>query len=160
MEGIIMIDSLKGQLSDWQYGRGIIKDFINLLSESDLDTLFPRKNLNSIRKQCEELIRMETCYVDALKTGKIKFGAAPLTDTSKASLLDKMDTLDSLLEESIEKFEGTETIDWFGDAWNIHHHLSAMIGHEQMHIGQIIAFCYAVGIQIPDKIINKMALDG
>lgn len=37
---------------------------------------------------------------------------------------------------------------------------SAMIGHEQMHIGQIVAFCYAIGVQIPEKIVNKMALDG
>lgn len=26
--------------------------------------------------------------------------------------------------------------------------------------GQIVAFCYAIGIQIPEKIVNKMALDG
>lgn len=34
-----------------------------------------------------------------------------------------------------------------------------MIGHEQMHIGQIVAFCYAVGIRIPDSIIQTMSLD-
>jgi hypothetical protein len=33
-----------------------------------------------------------------------------------------------------------------------------MIGHEQMHIGQIVAFCYAIGLRIPDVIKNAMAL--
>ena len=155
-----MIDSLKGQLHDWHYGRGIVKDFISYLSDSDLDKPFPRKNLNSIRKQCEELIQIETCYVEALKTGKIQFDCKPIQDLSKTSLLGNMEVLDSSLEENLEKFAGGETIDWFGEPWNVHRHLSAMIGHEQMHIGQIIAFCYAVGIRIPDIIVKKMALDG
>lgn len=42
----------------------------------------------------------------------------------------------------------------------IHLHISAMIGHEQMHIGQIIGFCYATKMQIPTHIVNTMALDG
>lgn len=155
-----MIDSLKGQLSDWQYGRGIVKDFINHLSDSDLDKQFPRKNLNSIRKQCEELIQIESCYVEALKTGKIQFECKPIEDLSEISLLKKMEVLDASLEENLEKIDGMETIDWFGEHWNVHRHLSAMIGHEQMHIGQIIAFSYAVDIHIPEEIVSKMALDG
>lgn len=155
-----MIASLKGQLSDWQYGRGIIKDFLNYLSDSALDKPFPRKNLNSIRKQCRELIQIEACYVEALKTGKIQFASKPILDISKTALLDKMEVWDASLEEILEKFVGSETIDWFGEDWNIHRHLCAMIGHEQMHIGQIVAFCYAIDIQIPEEIVNKMALDG
>lgn len=73
MEESIVIDSLKGQLYDWQYGRNIIKGFINELSEADLDKPFPRKNLNSLRKQCVELIQIQSCYVNALNTRKIQF---------------------------------------------------------------------------------------
>jgi len=29
-----------------------------------------------------------------------------------------------------------------------------------MHIGQIIAFCYATGIKIPKSIVKDMALEG
>ncbi|MCL2637804.1 MAG: hypothetical protein FWD48_05470, partial [Oscillospiraceae bacterium] len=64
------------------------------------------------------------------------------------------------LEAQLEQFTGCEKNVWFGDEWNIHQHISAMIGHEQMHIGQIIAFCYATGIDIPDNITNTMALSG
>ena len=60
----------------------------------------------------------------------------------------------------IKKFDGTETIDWFAESLNIHRLLSAMIGHEQIHIGQVIAIVMTIGIHIPDKIVNKMALDG
>jgi len=155
-----MIDSLKAQILDWKYGREIIKNFITELSDSDLDKPFPRKNLNSIRKQCEELIQVQSCYVEALESKQIQFNYEPLNDVSKDGLTAKMNALDDKLEKILEQFNGCEKIMWFGEAWNIHQHISAMIGHEQMHIGQIIAFCYATGIHIPDNITNIMSLDG
>jgi len=51
-----MVISLKGQLSDWKYGRGIILKFITELNDNDLDKKLPRKELNTIRKQIEELV--------------------------------------------------------------------------------------------------------
>ena len=72
----------------------------------------------------------------------------------------KLAELDENLEKALETFDGAETINWFGEQKNIHEHISAMIGHEQMHIGQIIAFCYATKIHIPNDITNIMALDG
>lgn len=155
-----MIESLKGQLSDWQYGRSIIRCFIERLSNEELDNPLPRKDLDTIRKHCEELIQIQSCYVKALESKVISFDYKPLTDVSKKSLLELMDGLDHKNEKIIGDFNGNETINWFGEMWNIHQHLSAMIGHEQMHIGQIIAFCYAMGIKIPDEITNKMSLNG
>ena len=155
-----MIDSLKAQISDWKYGRGIIKNFITLLDDSHLDKPLPRKNLNTIRKQCEELIQIQNCYVKALETKQIQFIYEPLNDVCKDCLIAQMDELDSKLEMQLEKFDGCEKIMWFGKEWNIHQHISAMIGHEQMHIGQIIAFCYSCDIAIPESIVNQMSLNG
>jgi len=155
-----MIDSLKAQISDWKYGREIIKDFITQLNDLDLDKPFPRKKLNSIRKQCQELIQVQSCYVKALETKQIQFNYDPINDICKDSLIAQMNDLDSKLETQLEKFNGSEMIKWFGEEWNIHQHISAMIGHEQMHIGQIIAFCYAINVEIPSSIVKIMALDG
>ena len=155
-----MIEALKGQLDDWYYGRTIIKSFISLLSDTELDKLFPRKYLNSSRRQCAELVQVQSCYVDGLDSGKIKFNLQPVPDTSKEGLIKSMNALDQKLENYLNTCEGTETIDWHGEKWIIHRHISAMIGHEQMHIGQIVAFCYAAGIEIPSKIVQMMALDG
>jgi len=155
-----MIESLAAQISDWKYGRGLVKSFVQQLSDNDLNKLLPRKNLNTIRKQCEELIQVQTCYLNALKTKSIRFEYEPIPDLSKESLLKHMDGLDAELENFLEKFDGTEKIKWFSEEWNIHQFISAMIGHEQMHIGQIIAFCYATGIPIPENITKIMALNG
>jgi len=85
---------------------------------------------------------------------------APLNDVSKNALIERMNLLDSKLEMLLDQFDGSEKIVWFGEEWNIHQHISAMIGHEQMHIGQIIAFCYSCDICIPESIVRKMSLNG
>ena len=155
-----MIDSLKSQIADWKYGRGLVKSFVEQLSDDDLDKPLPRKTLNTIRQQCVELIQVQTCYVNALTTKYIHFDYENISDVSKKSMLKLMDELDIKLEKILDNFDGTEKIKWFSDEWNIHQHISAMIGHEQMHIGQIVAFCYATEIHIPDSITNTMTLSG
>jgi len=155
-----MVASLNGQLMDWKYGRSIVKCFIQNLSDNELDRILPRKNLNTIRKQCEELVQIQSCYVRALKTRTIDFTYQPLSNVSKDSLLNSMNELDERNESYLQDFDGTEVIRWFGEEQNVHQHVSAMIGHEQMHIGQIIAFCYATSIEIPDEIVHKMSLNG
>lgn len=57
MEESIVIDSLKGQLYDWQYGRNIIKGFINELSEADLDKPFQEKTLILLENNVQNLYK-------------------------------------------------------------------------------------------------------
>ena len=157
-----MNNSIKGLMEEWSYIRGLTKGLIEKLSDGDLDKELPRNNLNSIRKQCEELLEVEKCYFKALNTGFIKFDGYKdeefLGNTSKEELLKKYNELDSLLINKLKQFNGNETINWFGEEKTIYYHLSAMISHESMHIGQIIGFSYSTDIQIPEQIINQMAL--
>ena len=155
-----MVISLKGLIKEWKYTRGITLKFISELSNDDLDKQLPRKNYNTIRLQVEELARIQSYYVDALTTRKMNFGGNPVHDKTKNGLNLILAELDEKLENILDVFDGNETIDWHGNQMNIHSHICAMNGHEQMHIGQIIAFCYATEIQIPDSITNIMALDG
>ena len=70
-----------------------------------------------------------------------------------------MKNLDNKMFQVFKILTGEEEINWFGEKKDAVQHICAMIGHEQMHIGQIVAFCYAVGIRIPDSIIQTMSLD-
>jgi len=153
-----MINSIKAQLEDWKYGRDILKFFVLGLDDSDLDKILPRKNLNTIRKQCEELIQIQNCYVEAINSKSISFNYYSLSDISKMGLIKKMEELDNKMEKSLEYYTDTETINWFGEKWLINRHLSALIGHEQMHIGQVIGFCYSSNIEIPKHIKSAMSL--
>lgn len=79
---------------------------------------------------------------------------------SAEELVQKMKKLDIELKKQLESLVGEECISWFGEKKDIHEHLCAMIDHEMMHVGQIVAFCYAVGIVIPEQVVKDMSLDG
>ena len=157
-----MIESLKALLADWKETRSITIGFLEELSDADLDKKLPRNVLNTIRLQAYELTLGQRGFVDSLTTKAVVFGDEYLNYESLPTevLLKRMAELDTELEKSLELMDGTETIDYFGEQRNIHQILSTMIGHESMHIGQIIAFCYATGIEIPQSISEPMALEG
>jgi len=157
-----MIESLKALLADWKETRGITLKFVNELSDADLDKKLPRKKLNTIRLHVYELTLGQRGYVDSLTTKIAVFGDEYLNYESrpKQDLLETMAELDAKLEKSLELMDGTESIEFFGEQINVHQLISMMSGHEQMHIGQIIAFCYATGIEIPESIVEHMNLEG
>ena len=157
-----MIESLKALLADWKETRGITLEFISKLSDADLDKKLPRKVLNTIRLQAFELTVFQNDIVNSLSTKIVNFDPEDYKyeNLPKQTIIDRMAELDAKLEKSLELLEGTEIFEYYGDQRNIHQIISMMIGHEQMHIGQIIAFCYAVGIEIPESISEPMALEG
>ena len=157
-----MIESLKALLADWKQTRSITLAFLNELSDADLDKPLPRKKLNTIRLQAYELTLGQKGYVDALTTKAVVFGDEYNNYLSlpKQTLIKTMTELDAQLEKSLAQLNGTEAIEFFGEQMNVHQMISMMTGHEQMHIGQIIAFCYATGIEIPSSIVESMALEG
>jgi len=156
-----MIESLKALLADWNETRSIMLGFLEELSDADLDKKLPRKKLNTIRLQAYELTLFQRDIVDSLTTKVVDFGEEYLYDNlPKQALVEKMAALDAELKKSLKLMDGTEMIDYYGEQRNIHRIISLLIGHEQMHIGQIIAFCYATGIKVPESISEPMALEG
>jgi len=156
-----MIESLRALLADWKETRSTILCFLNELSESDLDKKFPRKVLNTIRLQAYELTLFQRDIVNSLTTKVVDFGEEYLYKAMPTQgIIERMVELDAQLEKSLESLSGSEVMDYYGEERNVHQIISMMIGHECMHVGQIIAFCYATGIEIPTSITEPMALEG
>ena len=156
-----MIESLKALLAEWKETRGITLEFVNKLSDADLDKKLPRKHLNTIRLQVYELTLFQRDIIASLPTNVLKYEEEyKYQNLPKQALVDRMSELDAKLEKALELLHGTEFYEYYGDQRNVHQVISMMIGHEQMHIGQIIAFCYAVGIKIPESVSEPMALEG
>ncbi|MCL2839199.1 MAG: DinB family protein [Defluviitaleaceae bacterium] len=156
-----MIDSLKALLADWKETRSITLAFLNELSDTDLDTPLPRKVLNTIRLQAYELTLFQRDVVDALGTDSLAYEEEyKYVNMPTQGIIQKMTELDAQFENVLESLTGNEIMNYYGDKRNVHQIISMMIGHESMHIGQIIAFCYATGITIPNSIIEPMALEG
>ena len=158
-----MVDSLKALLAEWQETRYFTLEFINELSDADLDKKLPRKKLNTIRLHAYEVTLFQKDMIESLTTKICHFDEADYAEYKplpKQALVERMAELDDALEKALEQIDGTELIEYFGEQRNIHHIFATMIGHEQMHIGQVIAFCYATGIEIPKNITEMMALEG
>jgi len=156
-----MTESLKALLEDWKQARSIILGFLEELSDADLDKILPRKVLNTIRLQAYELTLFQRDIVNSLSTCTVDFGTEYIYENRPtAEIIERMAELDERLEKALGNMDGTETIDYYSEQQNVHQIISCMIGHENMHIGQIIAFCYATGIEIPESIAEPMALEG
>jgi len=159
--GIIMIESLKALLADWKETRSITLAFLEELSDADLDKELPRKVLNTIRLQAYELTLFQRDIVNALGTDKLAYEEEyHYANMPTNGIVERMAELDSQLEIALESLNGNEIMEYYGRQRNVHQIISMFIGHENMHIGQIIAFCYATGIEIPKSISEPMALEG
>ena len=156
-----MTQSLKALLADWKQTRSITLTFLNELSETDLDKILPRKKLNTIRLQAYELILFQRDVVNSLGTDSLAYEEEyKYVNMPTQDIISRMGELDTQFEKALESLNGTEMMDYYGEQQNVHQIISMMTGHEQMHIGQIIAFCYAAGIEIPASIVENMALEG
>ncbi len=155
-----MLKSIEALKNEWEYVRGITLCFLEKLSDVDLHKKFPRNELNTILLQCNELYDIQQNYLEAIRTHSMEFVKHNLYIDSAEELVQKMKKLDIELKKQLESLVGEECISWFGEKKDIHEHLCAMIDHEMMHVGQIVAFCYAVGIVIPEQVVKDMSLDG
>jgi len=156
-----MIESLKALLACWTEVRSITLTFLNELSETDLDKILPRKKLNTIRLQAYELILFQRDIVNSLGTDELVYEEVySYINLPTQDIIKKMAEFDTQFEKVLETLNGTEFMEYYGEQRNVHQIIAMMISHEEMHIGQIIAFCYAVGIEIPQTITEQMALEG
>ena len=156
-----MITSLRALWDDWNMTRSIIVGFLEELSDADLDKKLPRKVLDTIRLQAHELTLFQRDIVQSFITKTVDFGEEYVYEHLPTQvLIDRMSYLDTELEQALARMDGTETIEYFGESYNVHRIVSILIGHENMHMGQIIAFCYATGIEIPACIAEPLALEG
>ena len=156
-----MIQSLAALLAEWKQTRSITVGFLEELSDADLDKILPRKVLNTIRTQAYELTLFQRDIVASLSTHKVEFEEEYIYQNwATDKLISRMEELDTSLEKAMEAMDGTESIEYYGETQNVHQVLAMLIGHENMHIGQIIAFCYATGIEVPSCISEPMALEG
>ena len=55
--------------SEWILGRSHVKAFVQNLSYNLLDRKLPRKGLDTIRKHIEELIQVQSDYIDLIVGG-------------------------------------------------------------------------------------------
>ena len=156
-----MIESLKALFAGWKETRSITLALLTELSDADLDKRLPRKKLNTIRLQAYELTLFQRDVVNSLGTNMLAYEEEyKYINMPTQDIIKRMTELDTMFEKALESLNGSEIMDYYGEQRNVHQIIAMMIGHEEMHLGQIIAFCYATGIEIPASVSEPMALEG
>jgi hypothetical protein len=150
-------------LADWAETRKNSKAFINALGEAGLKKSFPRPGLDTYGKHFEEMIDIQSAYVDAIETGVMNFDNTKENEeyTGKSfssALLSSMESLDRRLVELAHK-NGEKLIEWDeDDKKTVVAQIRNLCIHEAMHIGQLVAFSYVTGVKIPESIMESWAL--
>lgn len=159
-----MDENLDGLYQQWEFARSCTKSFIDNLSDDQLDRALPRKGLNTIRKHFQEMILVQKDYIEAIDNLEMDFNSIPDNEidgkATKEDLLEQMAQQDKLLKEILSKVSDRATINWFGAEKPLAFHISALISHESLHIGQIVAFSYVLELPIPDYITKNWGLSG
>ncbi|MCL2170464.1 MAG: DinB family protein [Defluviitaleaceae bacterium] len=156
-----MITSLQSQFKIWSYARANTIRFLTQLSDSELGVQLPRKTFVTIFEQIAEMVWVQKCFLDGIEAGQMNDTdwTVPVFG-SKANLFAEMTRLDGKMAELLERCDGTEEVFWNNRSRNIHEVVSLMQMHETMHLGQIIAFCHALGIDIPQDVTKALFLTG
>ncbi len=157
--------NIASALADWEFIRQNSTEFIKTLGDEGLKKELPRPGLNTYCKHFQEMISVQTCYVRAVETGKMDFDGVGDNDSfdgmdSVDSLLSKMKIEDEKFKNALSKVEADMTIDWSitdEEPKILSSHIANISIHETLHIGQLVAFSYATGVDIPEFIKEMWA---
>ena len=114
-------------------------------------------------KHFEEMCDVEQAYLDACLSGTMEFDCVMENDdytgeSSKEQIIAKMQEQDARIDEIIQKCENINIVWSDDDIKSLNSQLRNLCMHEALHIGQLIAFSYAIGISIPDDVVEGWAL--
>ncbi|WP_353852962.1 DinB family protein [Dehalobacter restrictus] len=148
---------------DWGFIRGNTTAFIEGLSDEQLMKAFPRPGLDSFLKQFQEMVDVQEAYLDACESGKMAFGKIKENDeygndVTREAILAKMKEQDSRVETLLAAKSDAEIVWDENDKKTISAQIRNLCMHEALHVGQLIAFSYALGISIPESVVEAWAL--
>lgn len=151
-------------LQDWADARWNTTEFIKGLGDEGLNAKLPRPGLDTFCKHFQEMIDAEEAYTKAIKRGRVVFDDMGGNDDypgdeGAESLLSRMKKADTALQKAARSaLDGTE-VDWPGlGPKTVHSLIVNLVSHEMFHVGQLVAFCYATGVRLPEALVGSWFL--
>lgn len=159
-----MTKEIAGAVEEWKFARKNTIEFIKGLGNNQLSEKLSRPGLDTFCKHFQEMINVQEAYINGIKSGEMAFDNIGENDSfnGKASveeLIKRMEEIDNELEQVIAESDCNLEIKWeWGERKTVTNHLCALSTHELFHIGQLVGFCYASNIKIPQAIVELWAL--
>ena len=160
-----MNNTIKQLYNDYQFARSNNLAYLKSLSETDLQKQLARPGLNTFTKHFEELLDFELDIIEAIQTGTMAFTNSKDVneykgETKKVDLLEKLTQADKELLSVLNKANDDLEIHWnyVNIDKSLVEHISFLISHETLHLGQFIAFSYTEDFKIPSLVKNMWAI--
>lgn len=140
-------------LQEWQFVRKLSLDLLHELSGKQLE-YSPKGNMGPFWKQFRHVGRVQENYTNALFDLKIEFNELNSSYTGGASvesLVGYLNSQDENMIDAVNKFDHSDSIDWFGEEIDLETHLIRLISHETLHHGQWIIYAKSLDINFPES---------
>jgi uncharacterized damage-inducible protein DinB len=137
--------------SEWNFTRRLTLELLESLPDAELGET-PGRGFGAFWKQFRHVSRIQECYLDALRSGRIKFDYENKRyrgGCSRDSLKAYLQELDRDLLRAPEELDWHRTIDWDGKSVNVFQHLMRMLSHETLHHGQWIFYARLMEKKMP-----------
>lgn len=148
-------EALARALDSWNQTRSQTLDLIDQLTKGQLTAKFPRPLFDTFGKQFQELGVIQKAYSNAIQTGKVNYTEMMFDFDdeliiSKSNIVQFLNEINSDFLQVIKGKDPFMTIDW-GLPNNpiLIEHIYWLNTHEILHHGQLVAYCYLLGIAFP-----------
>jgi hypothetical protein len=153
--------------SAWEEAASLTRDFVAPLSVQILNIRLPRPGLNTIAKHIWEMCAVRSSYAQGLRGQKVSFeSAVPITigqqDYEASSTEQLLVLLQSAEEDVCDAVRGVsdwyQLVDLMGTPISKEAMLEALVRHETLHQGQLIAYGYLLKTAFPQSWIDAWFL--
>lgn len=158
---------LASLIKSWNETRALTHDLINEGPVDKFNEKISRPGLDTIAKQILELSSVQMAYVNVLhgeplnfsEVEGITFGKQDYIAKSRQELSELLDGAEKQFRAVLRKRKNwRENVRLFGEDVPSYYVIDLMTRHETLHQGQLIIFCYILGIKFPDSWVDTWAL--
>lgn len=146
----------------WKETRDMTYDLLETLNDTQLRVVQSRPGLNTIGMHLLEMADVTYAYSQSLRSGELNFDEVQdmysSEDQRKAHIKERLRKSDEALSKAIEHIKPGFSINAFGEETSAEELLLTLLRHENLHHGQIIAFAYASGMELPESWQQNWAL--
>ena len=146
------MDRLQAFRGSWSPMRELTLDLLADLSPGDL--LFsPGPGLGPFWKQFRHMGGVQECYLEALRTGRVRFAYADKRyhgGADREALLAYLRSLDEEMFALLVGIDWARSIAWGAtDAPEVAGHLQRLVEHEILHHGEWVVYARLLGRRLP-----------
>lgn len=150
----------------WHETRRLTTDLLESLDGHQLHEKLPRPGLNTFAVHFMELGDVEDAYANAMRTSELDFSHVRNSEENsseksltKKDVLEHLNRADGNLLSVIERWAQVPDEVSFGEAKvDKNEFFNLLRIHETFHQGQMLMFCYLLGVRVPKSWLDAWAV--